>query len=106
AAMRPETRVVWVETPTNPLLKIVDITEVARIAHSSDAWCVVDNTFASPYLQRPLELGADAVTHSTTKYLGGHSDVVGGAIAANDAEMLERLAVPPNPPRAGPRPPD
>jgi cystathionine gamma-synthase len=82
---------VWGETPTNPLLKIIDIAAVADIAHQAGAWCVVDNTFASPYLQRPLALGADAVIHSTTKYLGGHSDVVGGAVVANDPEMLERL---------------
>jgi cystathionine gamma-synthase len=92
AALRPETRVVWCETPTNPLLKIIDIAVVSAIAHDAGAWCVVDNTFATPYLQQPLALGADAVTHSTTKYLGGHSDVVGGAIVANDAETLDRLA--------------
>jgi cystathionine gamma-synthase len=90
-AVREETRVVWVETPTNPLLKIVDIAAVAEIAHEAGAWCAVDNTFASPFLQRPLTLGADVVIHSATKYLGGHSDVVGGAIVANDDEMLERL---------------
>jgi cystathionine gamma-synthase len=90
-AVRDETRVVWVETPTNPLLKIVDIAEIAEIAHEVGAWCAVDNTFASPYLQRPLTLGADAVIHSATKYLGGHSDVVGGVIAANDSQLLERL---------------
>src|SRR6266508_6741777 len=77
---RPETRVLWVETPTNPFLRIVDIAAVAQVAHEAGAWCVVDNTFASPYLQRPIRLGADAVIHSATKYLGGHSDVVGGAI--------------------------
>ena len=91
-AIREETRAVWVETPTNPLLKIVDVEAVARIAHEDGAWCVVDNTFASPYLQRPLELGADVVVHSATKYLGGHSDVVGGVIVANDRETLDRLA--------------
>jgi cystathionine gamma-synthase len=91
-AVRAETKVLWGETPTNPLLKIVDIAAVSRIAREAGAWCVVDNTFASPYLQRPLVLGADAVIHSTTKYLGGHSDVVGGAVVANDPEMLERLA--------------
>jgi len=90
-AVRAETRVLWGETPTNPLLKIIDIAAVADIAHQAGAWCVVDNTFASPYLQRPLALGADAVIHSTTKYLGGHSDVVGGAVVANDPEMLARL---------------
>jgi cystathionine gamma-synthase len=91
-AMRSETRVVWVETPTNPLLKIVDIAAVAEIARDAGAWCVVDNTFASPYLQQPIRLGADAVIHSATKYLGGHSDVVGGAIVTTTAEMQERLA--------------
>ncbi|MFN2589195.1 MAG: cystathionine gamma-synthase [Actinomycetota bacterium] len=90
-AVRDETRVVWVETPTNPLLKIVDIAEVARIAHDAGAWCVVDNTFASPYLQRPIELGADAVVHSSTKYLGGHSDVVGGAVVTTDPDTHEGL---------------
>jgi cystathionine gamma-synthase len=91
-AMRDETRVVWIETPTNPLLKIIDIAAVAGIAHAAGAWVVVDNTFASPYLQQPLLLRADAVIHSATKYLGGHSDVVGGAIVVNDAEMHERLS--------------
>ncbi len=91
-AVREETKAVWVETPTNPLLKIVDIAAVAQIAHEAGARCVVDNTFASPYLQQPLTLGADVVIHSTTKYVGGHSDVVGGAIVGNDAGMLERLA--------------
>jgi cystathionine gamma-synthase len=91
-AVREETRVVWLETPTNPLLKVIDISACAEIAHRSGAWVVVDNTFASPYLQQPLTLGADAVVHSATKYLGGHSDVVGGAVVANDPEMLERLA--------------
>jgi cystathionine gamma-synthase len=91
-ALREETRLVWVETPTNPLLKIIDIAAVADLAHEGGAWCVVDNTFASPYLQQPLKLGADAVIHSATKYLGGHSDVVGGAIVTAQAEMHERLA--------------
>jgi cystathionine gamma-synthase len=91
-AIRRETRVVWVETPTNPLLKIIDIGAVAEIARDAGAWCVVDNTFASPYLQQPIRLGADAVIHSATKYLGGHSDVVGGAIVTTTAEMHERLA--------------
>ncbi len=90
-AIREETRVVWVETPTNPLLKIVDIAEVSAIAHESGAWVVVDNTFASPYLQQPLELGADIVLHSTTKYLSGHSDVVGGFVATSDPTIAERL---------------
>jgi cystathionine gamma-synthase len=91
-AIRDETRVVWVETPTNPLLKIVDIAAVAELAHEAGALCVVDNTFASPYLQRPIAVGADAVIHSATKYLGGHSDVVGGVIVTKTAEMHERLA--------------
>jgi cystathionine gamma-synthase len=90
-AIRDETRVVWVETPTNPLLKIIDIAAVAEIAHGSGALCAVDNTFASPYLQQPISLGADAVIHSATKYLGGHSDVVGGLIVTTNAEMHERL---------------
>jgi cystathionine gamma-synthase len=89
AAMRPETRVVWVETPTNPLLKVVDI--AAIVERSRDALVVVDNTFATPAVQRPLELGADAVVHSTTKYLGGHSDTVGGAVVVRDAELHERV---------------
>jgi cystathionine gamma-synthase len=84
--------VVWVETPTNPLLSIADIGALAAAAHEPGALLVVDNTFASPYLQRPLGLGADVVVHSTTKYLGGHSDVVGGAVVLADAELAERLA--------------
>ncbi|HEY4624765.1 MAG TPA: cystathionine gamma-synthase, partial [Blastococcus sp.] len=92
AAMRPTTRVVWCETPTNPLLNIADIALVAEVAHAAGALLVVDNTFASPYLQQPLTLGADVVVHSTTKYLGGHSDVVGGALVTADADLGERLA--------------
>ncbi|MCW2915940.1 MAG: Cystathionine gamma-lyase [Actinomycetia bacterium] len=92
AAIRPETVAIWVETPTNPLLGIADIAALAQTAHSAGALLIVDNTFASPYLQRPLELGADVVAHSTTKYLGGHSDVVGGALVVADAELGERLA--------------
>ena len=81
AAIRPgRTKVVWVETPTNPLLNIGDIEALAAVAHDAGALLVVDNTFASPYLQQPLVLGADVVVHSTTKYCGGHSDVVGGAL--------------------------
>ena len=91
-SLRPETKVVWCETPTNPLLTIGDIEALAGVAHDAGALLVVDNTFASPYLQQPLALGADAVVHSTTKYLGGHSDVVGGALVVNDAELGERLA--------------
>jgi cystathionine gamma-synthase len=92
SSINDRTKVVWCETPSNPHLKIVDIAAVAQAAHDAGAWCVVDNTFATPYLQQPLALGADAVVHSTTKYLGGHSDVVGGAIVANDPELLDRLA--------------
>jgi len=92
AAVRNETRVVWVETPTNPLLKVIDIPAAAELAHAGGAMCVVDNTFATPYLQRPLELGADVVVHSVTKYLGGHSDLVGGAVVTNDDALAERLA--------------
>ena len=85
------TRLVWIETPSNPMLNIVDIKKAAEAAHAADAILVVDNTFATPYLQRPLELGADLVVHSTTKYLGGHSDVVGGFAATNDPTIAERL---------------
>ena len=85
------TRIVWLETPTNPLLNIVDIRAAAEVAHEVGAMVVVDNTFATPYLQRPLELGADIVVHSMTKYLGGHSDVVGGFVATNDPTVAERL---------------
>ncbi|MEM9713915.1 MAG: cystathionine gamma-synthase [Actinomycetota bacterium] len=91
AACRPETRMIWLETPTNPLLTVVDIEAVAAIAHEHDARCIVDNTFATPALQRPLTLGADAVVHSATKYLGGHSDVVGGFVAARDHALAERV---------------
>jgi cystathionine gamma-synthase len=82
---------VWVESPTNPFLKVVDIAAIADLAHQAGARCVVDNTFATPYLQRPLELGADVVVHSMTKYLGGHSDLIGGALITSDAELIERL---------------
>ncbi len=92
AAVRPATKVIWVESPTNPLLGIADIAALAEIAHSAGALLVVDNTFASPYLQRPLALGADVVVHSTTKYLGGHSDVVGGALITSDLELAQDLA--------------
>ncbi|GIH72955.1 cystathionine gamma-synthase [Sphaerimonospora thailandensis] len=92
AALRPETKAIWVETPTNPLLGIADIAALAEVAHDVDALLLVDNTFASPYLQQPLALGADVVVHSTTKYVGGHSDVVGGALVAGSAELGERLA--------------
>ena len=92
AAIRPNTKVLWCETPTNPLLSIADIGALAVIAHDAGALLVVDNTFASPYLQQPLSFGADVVVHSTTKYLGGHSDVVGGALVAASAELGDRLA--------------
>jgi cystathionine gamma-synthase len=91
AAMRETTKLVWVETPTNPFLKVVDIAAAAEIAHAGGARCVVDNTFATPYLQQPLALGADVVVHSVTKYLSGHSDLIGGAIVTNDDELIERL---------------
>ena len=91
-ALDERTRMVWVESPTNPFLSIVDIRAAAEAAHSVGALCVVDNTFATPYLQRPLELGADIVVHSTTKYLGGHSDVIGGFVAMNDPTIAERIA--------------
>jgi cystathionine gamma-synthase len=93
-ALTPSTRIVWLETPTNPLLAVSDIRAVAEVvqAHPNKPLLVVDNTFATPYLQRPLELGADLVVHSTTKYLGGHSDVVGGAVIGRDAELGGRLA--------------
>ena len=91
-ALRTSTRLVWIETPSNPLLKVLDIAALAGLARKASALSVVDNTFASPYLQQPLKLGADLVLHSTTKYLGGHSDVVGGALAGNDAELRDRLA--------------
>lgn len=93
AAIRPETRLVWIETPTNPMLKLVDIEAIAAIAHRRGLRVVVDNTFASPILQRPLALGADLVLHSATKYLNGHSDMVGGMIVVgDDAELAEQLA--------------
>lgn len=89
AAIRPNTKVVWVETPTNPLLDIADITAISKV--KGEATLVVDNTFASPYLQKPFELGADVVLHSTTKYIGGHSDVVGGIVCGRDAKLEEDL---------------
>jgi cystathionine gamma-synthase len=91
-AWRDGTKVVWVETPTNPLLTVVDIAAIAELAHRRGARVVVDNTFATPYLQQPLALGADVVVHSSTKYLGGHSDVVGGAVAVRDDELAEQVA--------------
>jgi cystathionine gamma-synthase len=93
AAIRPgQTKVVWLETPTNPLLNIGDIEALAAVAHDAGALLVVDNTFASPYLQQPLTLGADVVVHSTTKYCGGHSDVVGGALVVKDLQLADKIA--------------
>lgn len=92
AAFRERTRIVWIETPSNPLLRIADVAAISEISHTHGALCVVDNTFATPYLQQPLDLGADVVVHSTTKYLGGHSDVVGGFVATIDDEIAERVA--------------
>lgn len=90
-AIRPETKLVWVETPTNPLLKIVDIARIVELAHAKKIPVGVDNTFATPMLQRPLELGADVVVHSSTKYINGHSDVVGGVVVTDDDELAEKL---------------
>ncbi len=90
-ALRPNTKAVWIETPSNPLLNVLDIRALSEIAHEVGARAVVDNTFLSPYNQRPFEHGADIIVHSTTKYLNGHSDVVGGAIVAKEAEVLERI---------------
>jgi cystathionine gamma-synthase len=90
-AIQPNTKLIWAETPSNPLLKITDIQKIAEIAHSHNALCGVDNTWATPILQKPLELGADIVQHSTTKYFGGHSDVLGGALIVKNAELAERI---------------
>jgi cystathionine gamma-synthase len=92
AELRPNTKVIWLETPSNPLLGVTDIAAIAEIAHAAGICLVVDNTFASPYLQQPLALGADVVVHSTTKYMGGHSDVVGGALVTGDDGLGEQLA--------------
>ena len=92
AALRPNTKMVWIESPTNPLMKLVDIRAVADIAHGHGAWLMVDNTFMSPYFQRPIELGADLVLHSTTKYINGHSDLVGGLLVTDDDALAEQLA--------------
>ena len=90
-AVRPETKLLWIETPTNPLMRVVDIRQVSALAHAHGIDVAVDNTFATPYLQQPLALGADLVAHSTTKYLGGHSDIIGGAVCTNNALWEERL---------------
>ena len=92
AAMRPNTRILWVETPSNPLMKVADIAGLVEIGHGAGAIVLADNTFATPYLQQPLTLGADVVVHSTTKYIGGHSDLVGGALITADADLAERIA--------------
>lgn len=90
-AIQPNTKLIWIETPTNPLLKIIDIVSLANFARKNNIVLVVDNTFASPYFQRPLELGADIVVHSTTKYLGGHSDVIGGAVVTSNEQLYTEL---------------
>jgi len=90
-AIRPNTRLIWLETPTNPLLRLIDIKAVAEIAHQHNLLVVVDNTFASPYFQQPLKLGADIVVHSTTKYINGHSDIIGGALVLNNEEIYESI---------------
>lgn len=92
AALRPETRLIWLETPTNPLLRLCDIAAIATVCRDAERLLVVDNTFVSPYFQQPLDLGADIVMHSTTKYIGGHSDVLGGALLCNDDALHQRLA--------------
>lgn len=91
AAMRPTTKVLWVETPSNPLMKITDLAALAELGHAAGAVVVADNTFASPFLQQPLAFGADVVVHSTTKYVGGHSDLLGGAVVTADAELADAL---------------
>lgn len=91
-AIRPETKMIWIETPTNPTLKLVDIKRVCEIAHKKNILVAVDNTFMSPYFQKPLSLGADMVVHSTTKYVGGHSDMVGGAVVTNKKDLAEKIA--------------
>ncbi len=104
SAIKPNTRLVWIETPTNPNLKVTDVAEIAAIAEGTNALLVVDNTFATPYLQQPLALGADLVMYSTTKYIGGHSDVVGGAVTGNDPELGEFLRTQQNAAGAVPSP--
>src|SRR5258706_4846573 len=90
-AIRPNTKLIWLETPTNPLLRLIDIQAVAAIAHRNNILVVVDNTFSTPYFQQPLKLGADIVVHSTTKYINGHSDLVGGALITSDEEVYQSL---------------
>ncbi|WP_262918546.1 cystathionine gamma-synthase [Telluribacter sp. SYSU D00476] len=105
-AITDKTKMIWVETPTNPLLRIIDVAAVAKLARDRGIMCVVDNTFASPYLQNPLDLGADIVMHSVTKYLGGHSDTVMGALVLNDTELAQQLAFIQNASGAVPGPQD
>lgn len=105
-ALTDKTRIIWIETPTNPTLKITDIAAAAEIAKANDIMLVVDNTFMSPYFQNPLDLGADMVVHSTTKYIAGHSDIVGGAIVLNDSELAEKLCFVQNAAGAVPGPMD
>ena len=88
AAMKPETKMFWAESPSNPLLRIVDLRRTADVAHKHNSIFVVDNTFMSPYLQQPLKLGADIVVHSTAKYLGGHSDLIGGVVVVSDRSCI------------------
>ena len=90
-AIKPETKLIWIETPTNPLLKLYDISGISEIAKNNNVLLAVDNTFATPYFQQPLELGADIVVHSTTKYISGHSDVLGGAVIVNDTDLYEKI---------------
>ena len=106
SALRPTTRLIWLETPSNPMLKVIDIAAMSRLAHGAGAILVADNTFASPYLQNPLALGADIVLHSCTKYIGGHSDVVGGALLTSNDELAERLRFTQNAVGAVPSPMD
>lgn len=91
SSIKDSTKIIWIETPTNPLLRVIDIKEVSKISSKAGALSIVDNTFASPYLQQPLLLGADVTMHSTTKYLGGHSDIIGGAVASSNEEFMEKI---------------
>src|SRR5207247_9566941 len=91
STVTPRTRLIYAETPTNPMMRLCDLQAVGEIAHDAHAWCVVDNTFATPCFQRPLELGADIVLHSTTKYLNGHTDMVGGVVVVNSDDLAQRI---------------
>src|SRR6185295_15318188 len=90
-AIRPETKMIWVETPTNPILKIIDLAAVADISRKKKILTVCDNTFATPYIQKPLNIGFDIIVHSISKYIGGHSDLIGGAVVVNNAELADKL---------------